>query len=304
MTYTIINKAFKSEEIYQYNDDGTYAVRDRFRKEVPLSEVDEWAGLSEEPVIIGNIDKPLFAYIKVPKANNIDTDSPLGVSVFSRATEIIEQADIQYGRVLWEYKATEAAILGDSELFQTDKHGKPVLPAGQERMFKTFDFDNADGTNKGLLKEYAPQIRHEALFQGLNKMLMKIEFLVGLAYGTLSEPTDIEKTAYEIRVSKQRSYHTVTAMQDAWHKGFEKIIYAMRVLALLYDMVPDGETELNCNWGDGVLEDTEAEYQRRWSMVVAGKLKTEAFLEWYFGCSKEEAKNMMPEPVARFPTEE
>lgn len=27
MTYTIINKAFKSEEIYQYNDDGTYAVR-------------------------------------------------------------------------------------------------------------------------------------------------------------------------------------------------------------------------------------------------------------------------------------
>lgn len=304
MTYTIINKAFKSEEIYQYNDDGTYAVRDRFRKEVPLSEVDEWAGLSEEPVIIGNIDKPLFAYIKVPKANNIDTDSPLGVSVFSRATEIIEQADIQYGRVLWEYKATEAAILGDSELFQTDKHGKPVLPAGQERMFKTFDFDNADGTNKGLLKEYAPQIRHEALFQGLNKQLMKIEFLVGLAYGTLSEPTDIEKTAYEIRVSKQRSYHTVTAMQDAWHKGFKKIIYAMRVLALLYDMVPDGETELNCNWGDGVLEDTEAEYQRRWSMVVAGKLKTEAFLAWYFGCSEEEAKNMMPEPVARFPTEE
>lgn len=62
--------------------------------------------------------------------------------------------------------------------------------------------------------------------------------------------------------------------------------------------------ELNCNWGDGVLEDTEAEYQRRWSMVVAGKLKTEAFLAWYFGCSEEEAKNMMPEPVARFPTEE
>lgn len=78
----------------------------------------------------------------------------------------------------------------------------------------------------------------------------------------------------------------------------------MRVLALLYDMVPDGETELNCNWGDGVLEDTEAEYQRRWSMVVAGKLKTETFLAWYFGCSEEEAKNMMPEPVARFPTEE
>ena len=40
---------------------------------------------------------------------------------------------------------------------------------------------------------------------------------------------------------------------------------------MLYDMVPDGETELNCNWGDGVLEDTEAEYQRRWSMVGCWK---------------------------------
>ena len=119
---------------------------------------------------------------------------------------------------MWEYKATEAAILGDSELFQTDKHGKPVLPAGQERMFKTFDFDSADGTNKGLLKVCTAD-SPRSVVQGLNKQLMKIEFLVGLAYGTLSEPTDIEKTAYEIRVSKQRSYHTVTAMQDAWHKG-------------------------------------------------------------------------------------
>lgn len=296
MTYTIINKAFKSEEIYQYNDDGSYAVRDRFRKEVPLSEVEEWAGLSEEPVVIQNMEKPLFVYIKVPKANNTDIDSPLGSSAFSRATEVIEQADIQYGRVLWEYKAKEAAVFGDESLFQKDKKGQPILPEGEERLFRTFDFDSVSGDGKGgFLEPYGPEIRHEALFEGLNKLLMKIEFLCGLAYGTLSEPTEIEKTAYEIRTSKQRSYHTVSAMQDAWQSGFENLIYAMKTLALLYNMAPDGETETNCNWGDGVLEDTEAEYQRRWSMVLAGKLKTENFMAWYFGCSIAEAKKMIPE---------
>lgn len=130
--YTITNKAFRSEQIFQYDTDGGYTVNDRFQTEVPLSSVPEWAGLSEEPVRIGNMDKPLFVYIKVPVANNIDTASPLGVSVYSRATEVIEKTDEQYGRFWWEYKATEAAINADESLFTTDKKGKPVLPAGEE----------------------------------------------------------------------------------------------------------------------------------------------------------------------------
>lgn len=301
--YTIVNKAFKSEEIYQYEDDGTYSVKDRFDQEVPLSEVAEWEGLSEEPVIIEGVERPLFVYIKVPKANTVDTDSPLGVSVYSRAVEIIEQADRQFGRALWEYKATEAGILADESLFESDKKGRPIIPVGQQRVFRTFDFDNssADG---GLLEPYVPDIRYEAQFQGLNKLLMKIEFLVGLAYGTLSEPTEIEKTAYEIRTSKQRSYHTVTAMQKAWQEGFENLTYAMRVLAVLYEMAPNSEVETNCTWGDGVLEDTDIEYQRRWAMVAANKLKPELFLSWYFGCSEEDAVSMMPMQPKMFPEEE
>ena len=301
--YTITNKAFRSEQIFQYDTDGGYTVNDRFQTEVPLSSVPEWAGLSEEPVRIGNMDKPLFVYIKVPVANNIDTASPLGVSVYSRATEVIEKTDEQYGRFWWEYKATEAAINADESLFATDKKGKPVLPAGEERLFRTFDFDKADN-GSGFIQTYAPEIRYDAQSKGLNKQLQLIELLVGLAPGTLSEMQDVEKTATEIKNGKHRSYHTVNAMQQAWQRGFENLIEAMRTLAVLYDIVPDGETELNCSWGDGVLEDTEAEYQRRWAMCVSGKLKTEDFLQWYFGCSKEEALAMMPEQTPQFPPEE
>lgn len=301
--YTITNKAFRSEQIYQYDTDGGYTINDRFQSEVSLSSVPEWAGLSEEPVGIGNVDKPLFVYIKVPTANNIDTGSPLGVAVFSRAVDVIEQTDKQYGRILWEYKATEAGINADESLFKTDRWGKPILPEGEERLFRTFDFDQTDGAS-GYIQEYAPAIRYEAQFKGLNKQLQLIELLVGLAPGTLSEMQDVEKTATEIKNGKQRSYHTVNAMQQAWQRGFEGLIEAMRTLAVLYDIVPDGETELNCSWGDGVLEDTEAEYQRRWAMCVSGKLKTEDFLQWYFGCSKEEALAMMPEQKPQFPEEE
>ena len=94
------------------------------------------------------------------------------------------------------------------------------------------------------------------------------------------------------------------SMQQAWQRGFEDLIEAMRTLAVLYDTVPDGETELNCSWGDGVLEDTDAEYQRRWAMVLAGKLRTEDFLQWYFGCSKKEAFAMIPGQPEALPEEE
>lgn len=301
--YTITNKAFRSEQIYQYDSDGGYSVNDRFQTEVSLSSVPDWAGLSEEPVRIGNVDKPLFVYIKVPVANNIDTCSPLGVSVYSRAVDVIENADRQYGRLLWEYKATEARIMADETLFDTDKKGRPILPEGEEGLFRTFDFDQAD-SGSGYIKEYAPAIRYEAQFKGLNKQLQMIELLVGLAPGTLSEMQDVEKTATEIKNGKQRSYHTVNAMQQAWERGFEGLIEAMRTLAILYDIVPDGETDFNCSWGDGVLEDTEAEYQRRWQMVLSNRLKTEDFFMWYFGCSKEEALAMIPRQPEALPEEE
>lgn len=89
-------------------------------------------------MVINNIEKPLFVYVKVPRANNIDPASPLGASVYSRAIEIIEQADRQYSRILWEYEATEAAVHASADLFDTDKKGKPVMPQGREQLVPGF----------------------------------------------------------------------------------------------------------------------------------------------------------------------
>lgn len=300
--YTIANKAFRSERLTsQVEDDDIISVQYPYSTPVPLSEVDDWASLSEEPVTICNVERPLFVYIKVPRANNLDTNSPLGTSVYSRAADVIEQADKQFTRILWEYSASEAAIHASEDLFDSDKDGKPILPAGRERLYRAFDFEG----NESFLKEYAPEIRSDPLFKGLNKYFQRIEFLVGLSYGTISDPQDIEKTAEEIRSSKQRSYTVVSRIQKAWDTGLDALIYAMDVLCTLYNLAPAGKTEKNTTWGDGVLEDTDKEYQRRWAMVLAGKLKIEKFYAWYFGCSEEEAMDMIPSaPAGNYPPEE
>lgn len=294
--YTIENHAFRSEKLnYQISDDDYISAQHPFMTVVQLSEVEDWAGLSEDPVTIKNVEHPLFVYIKVPRANNIDTYSPLGASVFSRATEIIEQADRQFSRILWEYFATEAAIHASEDIFDTSKKGKPVLPQGKERLYRAFDFDVKEAGSGSFLKEYAPTIRDSSLFSGLNKYFQRIEFLCGLSYGTISDPQQIEKTAEEIRTSKQRSFTVVSRMQSAWDTGFDRLIYIMDVLCTLYGLAPAGKAEKAVTWGDGVLEDTNMEYQRRWSMVMAGKYKLEKFYAWYFGCTEDEALELIPD---------
>ena len=72
--------------------------------EIPLTSVDQWAGLAES-VVFGDVNKLPIGYFRVPLANNIDSNNPLGASVYSRAVSKIREADRRYSRLNWEYEA-------------------------------------------------------------------------------------------------------------------------------------------------------------------------------------------------------
>lgn len=110
---------------------------------------------------------------------------------------------------------------------------------------------------------FNPAIRDTSLFNGLDKLLKRIEFNCNLAYGTLSDPQAVDKTAEEIRSSKQRSYSAVCDVQRALQSALEHLIWVMDFYASLYKLAPMGEYEVSFSWGDGVLQDTDKEYMRR-----------------------------------------
>jgi A118 family predicted phage portal protein len=146
-------------------------------------------------------------------------------------------------------------------------------------------------------KEFSPEIRDTSLFNGFNKILQRIEFSVGLAYGTISEPSEIEKTATEILTSKQRSYVFVSEIQRSLEKALQNLVYAINVYSTL---VGGSQVSLNCTFGDSVLEDTEKEFQRRLQMVSAGLLSKEKFVSWYFNCDEKSAIGYIPQSESLF----
>lgn len=296
-------------EHHQLTDAG-YAIRNlAFRSSAgselgspcSLGEVDEWSDMESELTIRHKDgtapERVLFSYFRLPFSNTIDPDSPIGVSIYSRAEGLIMEADRQYSRILWEYEGSELAIDASYGALQVKGvDGRvPYLPARSKRLFRELALDQGQGGD--LYKVFNPSIRDSSLFNGLDKLLKRIEFNCGLAYGTLSDPASVEKTAEEIRSSKQRSYAAVCDVQQSLQASMEHLVWVMDFYTTLYKLAPRGEYEVTFTWGDGVLQDTDKEYMRRKEMVDSGYLKPEKFVAWYFGISEDDAKQYLPSTV-------
>ena len=297
---TLGNACFTLIEYHEFNaENHTHTIKNKVCKslnseiigwECPFSEVPEWSGLVRE-ITFTNIEKPLFSYFKVPSANDIDLDSPLGVSVYARAVDLIRQADEQWARIEWEYESKETALDVSADLIK-----KNSLPKRKSRIYRKYDVDNLDGN---FYNVFSPEIRDSAQFNYFNRILQRIEFNCGLAYGTLSDPQTVEKTAEEIKTSKQRSYTQVSAIQRNLETAINDLFYAVSVYAKIGGISSEN-AEIVCTWGDSVLEDTDKEFQRRLQMVSAGILTKEKFISWYFHCDESQAVEYIPQADGLF----
>lgn len=297
---TLGNAYFTLIEYHEFNaENHTHTIKNKVCKslnseiigwECPFSEVPEWSGLVRK-ITFTNIEKPLFSYFKISSANDIDLDSPLGVSVYARAVDLIRQADEQWARIEWEYESKETALDVSADLIK-----KNALPKRKSRIYRKYDVDNLDGNFYNI---FSPEIRDSAQFNYFNRILQRIEFNCGLAYGTLSDPQTVEKTAEEIKTSKQRSYTQVSAIQRNLETAINDLFYAVSVYAKIGGISSEN-AEIVCTWGDSVLEDTDKEFQRRLQMVSAGILTKEKFISWYFHCDESQAVDYIPQADGLF----
>ena len=259
--------------------------------------VDRWAELAPDITFEGT-DRLLFGYFMIPMANADDSDSPLGVSVYSRAVELIKEADMRYSNICWEYEGTQLAVhIATSLLKQSEDRTKFIYPGGKERLYRDVEY-NMGAVDKPLIDTFSPEIRDTALFNGFNNQLKLIEFNCCLAYGTLSDPQNIDKTATEIKSSKQRSYVMVSDTQMALQAALEDLVYAMNFWAVLYGLVPAGnDYELSFDWDDSIVVDAEAERQQDRQDVAMGVLNLWEYRMKWMGETEEQAKAMLPEPA-------
>ena len=273
-------------------------------QEIPLTDVPEWKDIPKRATI-NNVDRLLFGYFKMPDANTIDPHSPLGISCFGRARDLIKDADEQYSRLIWEFEGGELAIDIDRDAlqFMADAQGNGHSAMGhlQNRLYRTIDLGESD-----TYKPFSPTLRDVSLINGLNTILMRIEDVCALSRGTISDVASEARTATEIKILKQRSFSANKEIQSALQIALEDVIYAMNVYVTLYNIVDDikyngdkidtsqmGTYEVSFEWDDSILVDEDTELATRMSLHQQGIESKLALRMWYFGETERQAQEAL-----------
>jgi len=294
-------KWFTRLEFHYFDDEGKYNIKnfafksdnkDTIGSRVQLSSVPEWSDMADELPPIDGLDKPLFGYFRVPLANHIDPSSPLGVSCYSRAMGLIEEADKQYSRLLWEFESGERALYVDETAFDRDSSNKPILP--NRRLMRTLK--GTGGITENLFEDWTPTIREGEILNGLDAILSKIEKNVGLAFGTLViNPTVVAKTATEIKQSKQRTYLTITNNQKALRTAIVDLVDAMDAIASLYKLGGKGDYEIGVYFDDSIVTDKDSQFAQDSMSLNQSTMGRVEFRVRNYGEDEETAKKKIAE---------
>lgn len=255
---------------------------------VPLDTLDAWAKLPKDVAYPGMTQMD-FGYYRNPLKNRVD-DTNTGVSIFESAVEIIQRADIQGARLDWEFESGERAVHVDSTALKKKPNGQNGLANLNKRLYRGLDINS----DKELLKEYSPELREEDIINGLETLYRQIEFIVGLAFGDLSDPQSVDKTATEVKAAKQRKYNRVNAIQGNLKKCLEEFVAGLAFHEGLYT----SGYEFICNFADSILTDEAAERQLMLNEIASGIRAHWEYRVRFFGEDEETAKKNLPEQNA------
>ena len=118
----VVGKKYYTRLEYHRFIDDMYAITNRcyvgdtendMSKRIDIAKT-PWAELLEES-FIQNVDSPLYGVLKMPHANNVDVDSPMGLPIFSDAIEELKDLDIAYSRNSKEILDSKRTVLLDSD---------------------------------------------------------------------------------------------------------------------------------------------------------------------------------------------
>ena len=263
---TITNKAYISSSV------------DALGREILLTDVEEWQNLMPN-VRYPLMKHPAFGYYRNPIKNNID-GSHCGVSIFDSALDTIRKADVQFGRLDWEFESAERRIDVDITALKTENNRLKV----KDKIFRGVDIEEH-------FKEFSPAIRDENFINGLNEYKREIEFQVGLAYGDISDPDMVSKTATEVITAKTRKYNSVTAVQENLKDCLEDLVYALA----FYNSMVTSNYKFVCDFKDSILTDEETERKQDIQDLSLGIIRPEEYRAKWYGEDLETAKSNLPQ---------
>lgn len=235
-------------------------------------------------------DKPLFQLVMPNLVNNIDLDSPLGISVYGNAISQIKGCDLVYDSYMNEFRLGRRRILVPLSMakvqMQDNGVGKPVFDANDT----TFYAVPNDRDNQQKIEAMDMSIRADEHEKGITKALDLLSFKCGMGTGRYRFENGSVKTATEIVSSQSDLYRTLCKHEITVGEAIRGMVDRIAFLS--------GVTltkNIDIDFDDSIIQDKEAERKQDMADLAAGiMLPWEYRVKWY-GETEAQARKMLSE---------
>ena len=301
LTYYISNEVFRSE--YKKTNPGMAESQDILGFRYPLDEV--YPFLNANTPMQG-LTTSLFAYYRTAVANNIDDNSPLGVSIYANALSTLKALDICYDSFIREFRLGKKRIIVPSQCIRTVLD--PVT--GEARRF--FDANDeayealfTDGPDTLKVQDNSVELRIDEHERAINAFLSILCLQVGFSAGTFTfdRATGL-KTATEVISENSKTYKTIKSHQLQIKMAIAKIIDAIIQIASLYGLKWKGYNigalaqqgwETKVVFDDSILQDRQTNINEGILLTTNGLMSKKRFLVEKLGYTEAEALQELQE---------
>ncbi len=281
-------------------ENGHYKITNKYleEKETGLIEAELPNGIVESYVTDNDI--PLFSIIKPNIVNNIDTNTPLGISIFANAIDNLEGVDLTYNNFNRDFKLGGKKVFINQDLTKTDDNGNTITPDDMAQQLFSMIGDSNLVDKDTLIQEHNPDLRVQANKEGVQAQLDYLSFKCGLGTKHYQFNGSTVVTATQYSGDKQDLVQNASKHYIFIEKALIGIARAILYLGnKIIDSSIDYNTEINITFDDSFIIDKEAERQRDLQEIRDGlKAKWEYRKKW-FGESEEDAKKAMSELESR-----
>lgn len=284
LTYVITNELYRADKFKM----GTTEAQDILGFRVPLAEL---FPMLEEETTITELEGSLFSYFRPPVANNLDDNSPLGVSIYANALETLHALDICFDSFVREFRLGKKRIIVPARMVKTVVDPTTGVP---RRYFdatdETYEALSTDDPDSLKIQDNSVALRVEEHVAAINAFLNIFCLQVGLSAGTFSFDTQNHgiKTATEVVSENSKTYKTVRNYQNMVKPAVERLVHNIIAVASLYEMTTeDGQSiaelsrrgyEVAIAMDDGITQDRQTNINEGISLVGAGLMSKLTFL--------------------------
>lgn len=262
-------------------DSEHYYIENKYIDRKESKELDPPEGVI--PLVPTGYDKPLFQIITPNICNNIDLDSPLGVSVFANAIDQLKGCDLVYDSYMNEFVLGRKRILVPISFakMQMEKDGvaAPAFDASDTVYYQM----PGDRDSNLKLTEVDMSIRANEHELAIQRSLDVLALKTGLGTGRYQFDSSGVKTATEVISDKSDLYQNRQKNAIIVNAALINMVEAIAFLDV------EKEVEVSIDFDDSIIEDTNTTIDKNIKLVQGGlRSKLTAIME-INKCTEKEA---------------